>query len=178
MTFISRRTHLRLAGFATVAAATGIFPLPGSSSGRTAAYAEESDRMTNTAQMRAVNPADINIPNISQAILVESGKLLFLSGHVPLREDGTIAGPSLEDQLEQAFLNLKVTLRAADADFSNVARMTIYIRNLSPADLATIRAVRDRHIHHRRPPASALIGVAELYDPEVRVEIDAIAAIA
>lgn len=175
---MSRRTHLRLAGFATVAAATGTFPLPGSSSERTAPYAGESDRMTNTAQMRAVNPANINIPNISQAILVESGKLLFLSGHVPLREDGTIAGPSLEDQLHQAFLNLKATLGAAGADFSNVARMTIYVRNLSQADLAVIRAVRDRHIDHRRPPASALIGVAELYDPNVRVEIDAIAAVA
>lgn len=87
--------------------------------------------MINTAQMRAVNPADINIPNISQAILVESGKLLFLSGHVPLREDGTIAGPSLEVQLDQAFLNLKATLHGASADFSNVARMTIYVRSLS-----------------------------------------------
>ncbi|WP_454015174.1 RidA family protein [Aquamicrobium terrae] len=93
-------------------------------------------------------------------------------------EDGRIAGPSLEDQLERVFLNLKRTLRAADADFSNVARMTIYIRNLSSTDLAIIRTVRDRHIDHRRPPASALIGVAELYDPGVRVEIDAIAAIA
>ena len=134
--------------------------------------------MTDTAQMRAVNPAEINIPNISQAILVESGKLLFLSGHVPLRADGTIAGPSLEDQLEQTFLNLKVTLHAAGADFSNVARMTIYVRNLTQADLPIIRAVRDRHIEHRCPPASALIGVAALYGTDVRVEIDAIAAIA
>lgn len=133
--------------------------------------------MTLKAQMQAVNPADINIPNISQAILVESGKLLFLSGHVPLRQDGTLAGPELEDQLEQVFQNLKDTLQAANADFSNVARMTIYIRDLSSADLGTIRSVRDRHIDQSRPPASALIGVAALYDPAVRVEIDAGAAI-
>ncbi|MFK0209517.1 RidA family protein [Agrobacterium sp. NPDC090283] len=177
MNLISRRTHLRLAGFATAAAATGTFPVFGSSLKGTAAHAGESAQMTNTAQMRAVNPAEINIPNISQAMLIESGKLLFLSGHVPLRDDGMIAGPALEDQLHQAFLNLKATLRAAGADFTNVARMTIYVRGLSRDDLSIIRAVRDRHIDHRRPPASALIGVAELYDPNVRVEIDAIAAV-
>lgn len=134
--------------------------------------------MTNVARMRVVNPADLSIPNISQAILVESGRLLFLSGHVPLREDGTLAGPSLEDQLDQTFLNIKATLHAAGTDFSSVARMTIYVRGLAKPDLAVIRAVRDRHIDHRRPPASALIGVADLYDPDVRVEIDAVAVVA
>lgn len=128
--------------------------------------------------MRAVNPAEIDIPNISQAMLVENGKLLFLSGHVPLRENGTIAGPSLDDQLEQVFQNMKGTLRAAGADFSNVARMTIYVRGLEPADLPVIRAARDRHIYRDRPPASALIGVAELFDTRVRVEVDAIAVVA
>lgn len=56
--------------------------------------------MTDTAQMRAVNPVDINIPNISQAILVEGGKLLFLSGHVPL---GRMAG--LRDHLSKTNSN-------------------------------------------------------------------------
>lgn len=99
-------------------------------------------------------------------------------GHVPLREDGTIAGPSLDDQLEQVFLNMKGTLRAAGSDFSNVAWLTIYVRGLGASDLPIIRAARDPHIYRHRPPTSALIGVAELYDAHVRVEIDAIAVAA
>lgn len=129
--------------------------------------------------MRAINPAGATIPNISQAMLVESGKLLFLSGHVPFNEDGTVVGPDLEDQLEQAFRNVATTLRAAGSDFANVARITIYVRDLDPAaDLPVIRAVRDRHIDVARPPASALIGVTALFDDKVRVEIDAIAVVA
>lgn len=133
--------------------------------------------MSTTPQIRAVNPANSRIPRVSQAVLVESGKLLFLSGHVPVREDGVVVGPALEAQLEQVFLNLKATLDVAGANFTNVVRITIYVRDLAESDLATIRTVRDRHINLDRPPASALIGVAALYDPDVRVEIDAIAAI-
>lgn len=133
--------------------------------------------MKTGAQLQAINPENLQIPNISQAILVRSDKLLFLSGHVPLQSDGSIAGPGLAEQLEQTFVNLKTTLYAAGTDFSHVARITIYVRDLEQADLPTIRAIRDRHINHARPPASALIGVAALFDPAVRVEIDAVAAV-
>jgi len=131
-----------------------------------------------SVKLTAINPVEVNIPNVSLATLVEGGKLLFLSGHVPLCPDGTIAGPSLEEQLEQTFQNLKLTLNAAGGDFSSLARITIYVRNLTNDDLLAVRTVRDRHIDLSRPPASALLGVADLYDPNVRVEIDAIAAVA
>lgn len=49
------------------------------------------------------------------------------------------------------------------------------MRNLNPD---AVRMVRDRHIDLNRPPASALLGVADLYEPSIRVEIDAIAAVA
>ncbi|MFY3743499.1 RidA family protein [Anaeromyxobacter sp. Red801] len=130
-----------------------------------------------TAKLTAIDAVGAGIPGVSQATLVEGGRLLFLSGHVPLRPDGEMAGPSLEDQLEQTFRNLERTLHAAGGDFSCVARITIYVRDLSSHELPVIRAVRDRHVAPARPPASALLGVAELYHPDVRVEIDAIAAV-
>lgn len=173
---LSRRRHLKLAVSATFLATFGVFPV-GPRHAQARPNTGANQQMSTTQRMQAVNPVEINIPNISQAMLVKGGDLLFLSGHLPLRSDGTIAGSALEDQLEQVFLNLKTTLGAAGADFSNVARITIYVRNLEAADLPIIRAVRDRHIDVARPPASALIGVAELYDPKVRVEIDAIAAV-
>jgi 2-iminobutanoate/2-iminopropanoate deaminase len=103
------------------------------------------------ALLHPVNPPGATIPNVSQAMRVDGGKLLLLSGHVPLRADGS--------------------------DFSHVARLTLYIRDFDPAQLPAIRKVRDRWIDPRRPPASALVGVQALFQPGVRIEVDAIAVI-
>ncbi|BAC91442.1 RidA family protein [Gloeobacter violaceus] len=125
--------------------------------------------------MRAINPPGFSIPGISQAILVEDRHLLLLSGHVPFRADGTLAGPDLATQLEQVFENIAATLEVAGASFDAVARLTIYICEYDPCLLPTIRAIRDRWVNLERPPASALIGVASLFHPDVLVEIDALA---
>nr|WP_295380399.1 RidA family protein [Pseudoxanthomonas sp.] len=135
-------------------------------------FAQEPDTM-----LQAVNPPGATIPNVSQAMRIDGGKLLLLSGHVPLRADGSVVEGSLEAQMEQVMRNLDATLRAAGSDFSHVARLTIYVRDFDPAQLPAIRAARDRWIDPERPPASALVGVQALFQPDVRVEVDAIAVI-
>lgn len=127
-------------------------------------------------RLRAVNPPGPTIPGISQGVVVEGGHLLFLSGHIPMSSNGSLIGPGLQAQLVQVFENLKTTLAAAGAEFGNVARLTIYVRDYRPEHLAEIRAVRDRYIDAARPPASALVGVATLFHPDVLVEVDAVAA--
>ncbi|WP_186807656.1 RidA family protein [Swaminathania salitolerans] len=54
-------------------------------------------------------------------------------------------------------------------------RLTIYVRDYQPAQLPTIRSIRNRCVDPDRPPASAPIGVAGLFHPDIPVEIDAIA---
>jgi 2-iminobutanoate/2-iminopropanoate deaminase len=127
--------------------------------------------------LRAINPPGSGIPGISQGMIVENGSLMFLSGHVPIADDGSVAGPALEDQLVQTFANLKKTLNAAGVGFEDVVRLTIYVRDYRPEQLPVIREARDRFVDAARPPASALIGVAALFHPDVFVEVDAIAAI-
>lgn len=109
--------------------------------------------MEQVPHLRAINPAQINIPNISQSMRVNSGQLLLLSGHVPLGPGGTVAGPTLEAQLEQVFQNMNATLQAAGTTFADVARLTLYVRDLEAVDVALIRAVRDRYINATCPPA-------------------------
>jgi 2-iminobutanoate/2-iminopropanoate deaminase len=125
--------------------------------------------------MRSINPPGNSIPGISQAMLVETGKLLLLSGHVPFDEKGKLVGADLAAQLDQVFKNIQATLHAAGADFGSVARLTIYVRDYESSQLPTIRAVRDRWVNADCPPASALIGVASLFSPDVLVEVDATA---
>jgi 2-iminobutanoate/2-iminopropanoate deaminase len=144
---------------------------------REMASAQSSVTKGHHVQLRAINPPGALIPGISQGIVVESGKLLFLSGHVPVLSDGSIAGPGLEVQLERVFENLKATLLAAGSTPGHVVRLTIYVRDYRPEMLPVIRSVRDRFVEPARPPASALIGVAALFHPDVSVEVDAIAVI-
>lgn len=127
--------------------------------------------------LRQINPPGPSIPGISQAVLVESGRPLFLSGHVPFDATGVVPSNDVGVQLEQVFQNLNATLEAAGVGFEAVARLTIYVCDLNPSLLATIRDVRDRWINVERPPASVLIGVASLFRPDVLVEVDAFAVV-
>ena len=127
--------------------------------------------------LRAVNSEGAPIPGISSAVVVESGRLMFISGHVPVNENGAVSPTDLEIQLDQFFSNLGKTLAAAGATSANLARITIYVRDLKSEQLPVIRRARDRFINQKLPPASALIGVAELFHPNVLVEVDAVAVL-
>ena len=130
------------------------------------------------AMLRPVNPAGAAIPGISSAMVVENGRLMFLSGHVPMDSNGAVLPPDLEAQLDQVFKNLGATLEATGATPRHLARITIYVRDFQADQLPAIRRARDRFINQEKPPASALIGVAELFHPDdVLVEVDAVAVL-
>lgn len=80
-------------------------------------------------------------------------------------------------QLDQVFRNIAATLYAAGVGFESVARLTLYVRDFDASLLPQIREVRDRWINTACPPASALIGVASLFRPDVLVEVDAFAVV-
>ncbi len=126
--------------------------------------------------MRAINPPGPSIPGISQAMLVEPGRLLFLSGHVPFDRGGAIP-KGVDEQPEQVFRNINLTLNEAGSDLDAIVRLTIFIRDYNISMLNNIRTIRNRWINKICPPASALIGVASLIHPDALVEIDAIATV-
>lgn len=127
---------------------------------------------------RPVNPPGPAIPGLSQAMLIEGGKLLVLSGHVPFDSEGTIPTKDVAAQLDLVFANIAATLKAAGTDFASVVRLTYYIKDFDQAMLPEIRGVRDRWVNTQCPPASSLIGVAALFHPDVLIEVDAMAVIA
>ncbi|OQV66579.1 endoribonuclease L-PSP [Serratia nematodiphila DZ0503SBS1] len=122
--------------------------------------------------MRLLTAPGQKIPGVSGAAQTQSG-LLFLSGHVPVTADNKVP-LGLEKQLELAFKNLNDTLQHAGSSPENIVRMTLYVRNYRPEQLATIRKIRDRWLKGHEP-ASALIGVETLFRQDVLVEIDAVA---
>jgi enamine deaminase RidA (YjgF/YER057c/UK114 family) len=102
---------------------------------------------------------------------------MVLSGHVPTDASGNLVTGDFEAQLNAAFENVGRTLTAAGVGFEAVARFTIYVTDYDPSMIPILRRIRSRFINTATPPASALVGVAALYDSRVQVEIDALAVV-
>lgn len=126
-----------------------------------------------------LNPDGVNKPKTySQVVKVNNGTMIFTSGIVADDASGNIIGKGdLKAQVQQAFDNLKIVLAAAGADFKDVVKMTYYVVDYKPEQIPMIREVRARYLPTENPPASTLVGVAALFNPDVLIEIEAIAII-
>jgi enamine deaminase RidA (YjgF/YER057c/UK114 family) len=78
-------------------------------------------------------------------------------------------------QTRQVFENLQAALASANADFSNVVKITVFMKDVS--QLPGFRSVRDEYIKGE-PPASSLVQISQLVMPELLIEIDAVAFVA
>jgi 2-iminobutanoate/2-iminopropanoate deaminase len=101
------------------------------------------------------------------------GQLVFLSGQIPLRADGSVVEGGIREQATQVLENMRGLLDAAGADFSKVVKTTIYL-----ADMGDFAAVNEIYAaSFAQPyPARTTVQVARL-PRDVRVEIDAIAVL-
>jgi reactive intermediate/imine deaminase len=109
------------------------------------------------------------IGSYSQAI--RTGETVYLSGQVPLDPASmkVVEGP-IERQIERVFENLKAVAEAAGGSLANIAKLTVYLTDLS--HFSHVNEVMARYF--KEPyPARAAIGVAAL-PLGVPVEIDAI----
>lgn len=131
---------------------------------------DQVDPVSGTLIARFPSPA---VPGISDVVQVQGG-LLFLSGQTALDASGGVPH-DFATELDVVFARLVEALRRAGTEARGLARITIYVCDLPSRSLDTIRQVRDRWVDPAAPPASALIGVAALFHPSVRVEVDAIA---
>jgi reactive intermediate/imine deaminase len=123
-----------------------------------------------------LRPAGMPPANGYSHAVAFNGPVLVISGQVPLDEEGRLVGQGdPRAQLRQVFLNLTTALAAAGASMDHVVKLTVFLTDM--ADLQVFREVRDDFVPLDRPPASSLVQVSSLVNPEFRVEIEAIAAL-
>ncbi len=108
----------------------------------------------------------------SQAIVV--GDLLFTSGQIPLRADGTLNDGDIIVQTTQVLANLKAVIEAAGADLSKVVKTTVFLKNLD--DFVAMNGVYGE-VFAGHAPARSTVQVAKL-PRDVLVEIEAIVSLA
>ncbi|XVV11939.1 RidA family protein [Actinoplanes sp. CA-131856] len=110
----------------------------------------------------------------SHAVTV-TGRLVLVSGQVPLDATGQLVGPGdALEQTRQVFRNIAAVLAGAGASMSDVVKLTVFLTDME--DLGSFRTARDEVIDPSRPPASSLVQVAGLVNPAFKVEIEAIAS--
>jgi enamine deaminase RidA (YjgF/YER057c/UK114 family) len=111
--------------------------------------------------------------NVAHGVEVPAGaRLLFTNGQVGTKPDGSTPKTTAE-QAEVVFARVKAVLAAANMALSDVVRFTVFLTDQK--DVSTFVEARDRVMGDHKPGAIILI-VKGLARPELRIEIEAIAA--
>jgi reactive intermediate/imine deaminase len=105
---------------------------------------------------------------------VRAAGLLFVSGLVPVDEEGQLVGEDVAEQTRQVFRNMELVLKAAGCGFEDVLKVTHFLLNVD--DRPAINPVRKEFFGETRP-ASTLVEVSALAIPGALLEIEAVAAI-
>jgi len=127
--------------------------------------------MSRIANRHAIFPANrhalYDVHKYSPAI--RAGDLLFVSGQVGSRADGT-PEPVFEDQVRKAFANLKAVLAAAGCTFDDVIDVTSFHTD-PEKQFETVLKVRDAEIGEPPYPSWTAVGVTWLagFDFELKV---------
>ena len=125
-----------------------------------------------TNQVIHTENAPAAIGPYSQA--VKAGNLLFVSGQVPfVHETMEIVEGDVKAQTAQSLKNLQAILKEAGADFSNVVKTTVFIKDMN--EFAQINEVYAEYFGENKP-ARACVEVARL-PKDVKVEIELIAVL-
>jgi 2-iminobutanoate/2-iminopropanoate deaminase len=124
----------------------------------------------------ARNPETIHAPAgryVHQIEVTNPNRLLFISGQVGTRPDGTTPADPVE-QLRVAVENVLRNLKAAGLEIDALTKLTTYA--VGSLDAAGRRAVLDELLG-AHVSTSTLVYVAALASPDFKVEVDAWAAV-
>src|SRR5690242_21377284 len=110
--------------------------------------------------------------------LAGQAKLVYVSGQVSWGPDGRVVGAGdMRAQCEQVFKNVTTVLAAADAGWGDIVKMNSYMVNLNAENVAMFRETRSRYLKPGQMPASTLVGVTSLVQPELLLEVEVVAAV-
>ncbi|HEY3403004.1 MAG TPA: RidA family protein [Ohtaekwangia sp.] len=106
----------------------------------------------------------------SQAIL--NGNTLFMSGQIAIdRNTGNLITENIEAETRQVMYNLKEVLKAAEMDFNNVVKCSIFLKDMNT--FPKVNAIYGEYFQFT-PPARETVEVSRL-PKDVNVEISCIA---
>lgn len=129
-----------------------------------------------------LNPDGLPKPESYRQVAVASGsRTVFVAGQVARTADGDPVGDGdLAAQVEQAYLNVATALAAVGGSFSDVTKLTLYVVDWSGDKMAALIAGVQRaaaRLEADLVKPVTLLGVAALGEPDLLVEVDAVAVL-
>jgi 2-iminobutanoate/2-iminopropanoate deaminase len=124
--------------------------------------------------VRLVNPSEVHTPagNYSHtAVVPAASDLVFVSGQVAIRKDGTVPA-SFAEQAEVVFANLRSCLAEHGIGIDSDVKLNAYM--VAGHDVHAMREVRLRYFGSHKPTSTAVF-VPALVAPELLLEVEAIA---
>jgi enamine deaminase RidA (YjgF/YER057c/UK114 family) len=116
-----------------------------------------------------------------QVGVATGSRTVYVSGQVARTAEGEPVGAGdLAAQVEQAYVNVATALSAAGGSFDDIAKVTVYVVDWDPSKLAALmegagRVAARLGSFPLRP--MTLIGVAALTEPDLMVEVEAVAVL-
>lgn len=102
------------------------------------------------------------------------GNFIFLAGEDSKdAETQEVRGKNVAEQAEYLFQNMKATLESLGSSLQDVIKTTVYLKD--PRDRMNYQDARNKYMP-QTPPSTLIMGV-DLAEPEMLIEIDAIAVI-
>ena len=128
-------------------------------------------------RVRHSSPSTLFDPkSYSHVVEVEGGRLLFVSGQVPVNAQRQLTSKDLRDQVGRVYDNIEAVLKSVGAGLEHVIKTNNYLTSISQTGV--FREVRDqRFAHLAAKPASTTVVVTALVDSDYLLEIEVIAAV-
>ena len=130
------------------------------------------------AKMKAVNPWTWQDKvGFSQAVEVQGAeRVLYCAGQTSVDANGNpMHARDMVKQMNQALDNLETVLKQANLKLANVVRLNYYTTDMAAFRNAAERALGIRLAAAGCKPASTLLGVKDLFHPDIMIEIEATA---
>jgi enamine deaminase RidA (YjgF/YER057c/UK114 family) len=123
------------------------------------------------------NPPELPAPSGYSHASAGSGEVVFFAGQVGCDRSGTIQNPGdIAAQFGLAIRNLGIAIDGSRCAPDEVVKISYLVTDIA-AYRAASKAIGEhfRAVFGRHFPASTLLEVKRLYDPEAMVEIEAVA---
>ena len=113
---------------------------------------------------------------MSQGISVPTGRMVFVSGQVARDVDGQLVGRGdIRAQTRKVLENVRAVLAEGGATMDDVVKVTVFVTNLAD-NFSAIHEVRAEFFSSGYP-ASTLVEISRLVDPDMLIEIEAVAVV-
>jgi reactive intermediate/imine deaminase len=111
----------------------------------------------------------------SSAVRATAGDILFVSGQVAWDDKGEVVCPGDgPGQARKVFENISTVLAAHGATLDDIVKITVFVTDLTWFD--ELSELRER-LFSENGPASTIVQVSRLVQPELMIEVEAVATV-